>query len=242
MRSLLLFFYLFLGFNVLAQETKTAIGFSLNPSYSSIVYKKTGAFSDTDIEQIKSGTQGELGLSGNFFFQYALKEKLFATLGLGIQNYSYSTSYYSQSQIEHSDIQRNTKYHQYYIQWNTSLKYRPFKMLYFTAGIGVELLAEQRVKRTETCPSCEYSYQGDDYSAIYKEALVPASLGLGYELKLNDQLNLMAEVFGSISLSDAFMTTVFSDQVQDFPEALLKPHLQQRPFQAGCKIGIIRSF
>ncbi|MDG1333082.1 MAG: outer membrane beta-barrel protein [Crocinitomicaceae bacterium] len=242
MRSILLFSLLLVGSSLLAQETKTSIGFSLNPSYSSVLYQKTGTFSDADIELIESGTNGQLGLSGTFFFQYKLTDKLFIDWGLGLQNYRYNTTYYSQTNIEHSDIQRDTKYSQYYIQFNTSLKYRLFKTLYVRAGIGIDLLADHRAERTETCPTCEYNYQGIDNSAIYKEAIFPASFGLGYELKLKDNLNLMAELFGSMSLSDAFMTTLFTDQVQELPGALLKQHLHQRPFQVGCKIGIIRSF
>ena len=242
MRSLLLLLCLFFGIGVNAQETKTSIGFSLSPNYSSVIYQNEGGFQDADIELIKSGTSGELGLSGNFFYQYKLKDKLFITWGLGLQNYSYSTSYYSQTQIEHSDIQRNTKYNQHYIQFNTSVKYRLYKTLYARAGIGVDLLVEQRAKRTETCPSCEYSYQGEDNSGVYNVAMLPVSFGIGYELKLNEKLNLMTELYGSMSLTNAFSNTIFSDQVEIIPGALLKPHLQQRPFQLGFKIGIIRSF
>ena len=242
MKSLLLFLSLFTWANLNAQETKTSIGFSLSPSYSSILYKNDGSFQDSDVDLIKSGTNGELGLSGNFFFQYKLMDKLYATFGLGVQNYSYSTTYYSQTNIEHPTISRETKYSQYYLQLNTSVKYHFYKTFYARAGIAVDLLAEQRANRTETCPTCEYSYQGKDNSGIYNEAMVPASLGLGYELKLNDKLNLMAEVYGSLSLTDGFYSTVFTDQVQIFQGDPLKPHLQQRPYQLGCKIGIIRSF
>jgi hypothetical protein len=228
--------------NSFAQETRTSLGFSLHPNVSSLLYRNDGSFSDADVELIESGTHSKLGLSGNFFFQYKLTDKLFVTWGLGIQNYSSRATYYSQSNIEHPEITRETEYMQYYIQFNTSLKYFVFKSLYATAGVGVDLLAEQRARRTETCPWCYYLYQGDDYSRIYNEAIIPAFVGVGYELKLSDRWNLMTELFGSMSLTDALMTTVFTDQVQNFPQALLKPHLQQRPFQLGCKIGIIRSF
>jgi hypothetical protein len=214
----------------------------LSPNYSSIIYLNEGSFQDADVELIKSGTSGELGLSGNFFYQYSLTDKLFITWGIGLQNYSYSTTYYSQTQLEHSDIQRNTKYNQHYLQFNTSIKYRLYKTLYARAGVGVDLLVEQRAKRTETCPGCEYSYQGEDNSGVYNEAMLPASFGLGYELKLNEKLNLMTELYGSMSLTNAFSNTVFTDQVQVFQGAVLKPHLQQRPFQLGFNIGIVRSF
>lgn len=242
MRLLLFLFGIIFGAQLNAQETKTSIGFSLSPNFSSVLYKNEGSFQEADVELIKFGTHGELGLSGTFFFQYELTDKLFAVWGLGLQNYSSRTTYYSQTNIEHSMISRETKYNQIYLQFNTSLKYRVYKTLYVRGGIASNFLVEQRAKRTETCPTCDYSYQGEDNSGIFNEVILPASFGLGYELQLNDNLHLMAELYGSMSLTDAFRSTVFSDQVQLFPGALLKPHLQQRPFQLGCEIGIIRSF
>ena len=242
MRSILLCFGFFLVFKSFAQQTNTSIGFSLHPNVSSLRYHNNGSFSDADVELIELGTHPKLGLSGNIFFQYSLMDKLFVTWGLGIQNYSSRATYYSQSNIEHPEIIRETEYMQYYLQFNTSVKYFIFQSLYVTAGVGVDLLVEQRARRTETCPWCYYLYQGDDYSRIYKETMIPAFVGVGYEFKLNEKWDLMTELFGTMSLTDALLTTVFSDQVQNFPEALSKPHLQQRPFQLGCKLGVIRSF
>lgn len=230
MRLLLLTICALIGGNVNAQEAKTSIGFALSPNYSSVRYVDNGTFSQSDIDLIESGTTGSAGLSGNIFFQYELMDKLYITWGLGIQNYRYSTTYYSQSQIEYPELSVNTTYSQFYLQLSASVKYRMYKTLYVRAGIGADVLAEPRVEITQSCPTCEYYYKGDDHSSNFKEAMLPVSLGVGYELKLTDRLNLMSELFGTMVVTDANHVTGSSNS------------LQQRPLQLGFSLGIIRSF
>lgn len=244
MRLLLLSILLISVAKTHAQETKTSIGFSLNPNYSSIRYIKseTGAYSDGYLNELKVGTHGAVGLSGEVFFQYKLTDKFLINWGIGLQNYRSRISYYSQSQLEHPTIQRDTKYTQYYLQINVSAKYRFYESFYARVGVGGDFLLEQHARRTETCPTCDYSYQGRDHSSVFSEAMLPVSVGLGYEMKLNDRLQFMTELYGTISLTNAFSDTVFSDQVQFFSDVLLTEHMQQRPFQFGLKMGVIRSF
>ena len=230
MRLLLLTIYVLIGANANAQETKTSIGFALSPNYSSVRYVDNGAFSQSDIELIELRTTGAPGLSGNVFFQYELMDKLFITWGLGIQNYRYSTTYYSQSQIEYPELSVKTTYSQFYLQLSTSVKYQIYKTLYVRAGIGADVLAEPRVEITQSCPTCQYYYKGDDHSSNFKEAMLPISLGVGYELKLSDRLNLMSELFGTMVMTDAKYSISSLNS------------LPQRPLQVGFSLGIIRSF
>ena len=242
MRLLLLTICVLFGMNANAQETKTSIGFSLTPSFSSIRYIDDGTYPSGYLETINSDTKGSIGLSGNIFFQYDVSEKFLITWGLGIQNYRYQTSYYTQTEIEHPTISRETKYSQHYLEFNVSAKYRIYKTLYARAGVGVDLLIEQHAKRLEICPTCEYSYKGDDNSSNFNPAMVPVSLGVGYEMKLNDRLNLLAEMSGSMSVTNAFESTFFTDQVANIPDSAINPHVQQKPFQLGFSLGLIRSF
>ena len=244
MRLLLLSILLLIGAKTHAQETKTSIGFSLSPNYSSIRYIKVdaGTYSDEYLNELKAETHGAVGLSGEVFFQYKLTDKFLINWGLGLQGYRSRASYYTQSQLEHPTIQRETKYTQHYLQVNVSAKYRFYESLYARIGIGGDFLLEQHARRTETCPTCDYSYQGRDHSSVFSESMLPASVGLGYEMKLNEHLQFMTELYGTMSLTNAFSNTVFSDQVQFFPDALLTEHMQQRPFQLGLKMGVICSF
>lgn len=230
MRSLLLTICTLIGATTSAQETKTSIGFALSPNYSSIRYID-GDLPVGYVDDLESGTKGSLGLSGNIFFQYETTKNLFFTWGLGIQNYRYMTTYYSQEQIDHPTIVSNTKYSQHYIQLSASVKYRIYKTLYVRAGIGADILAEQHARITQSCPTCESFSQGNDNSPPLKTALVPATFGIGYELKLNDKLNLMSELFGTMSLTGAYEEISSSSYI-----------LQQRPLQLGLSLGIIRSF
>lgn len=243
MRSLLLFIGFSLSFSANAQDSKTAIGFVLSPNFSTINYIQSGQFSQEDVDIIDAGTTGKIGLSGSAFFQYEISDRFFVIWNLGVENYRYHTSYYRQAQIEHPTINRETSYSQYYLQIGGSLKYRIYKTLYARAGIGVNLLLEQRVERSESCPTCEYYYKGADYGSRFKESLIPVSFGVGYELKLNDRLNLVTELFGSMALTGAYETLNFPENVQSLeyyqPNS---PHLQQKPLQLGFSLGIIRSF
>ena len=266
MRLLLLTAFIFIGINANAQDStliqdstiiqdstaiqlisiknaRTSIGFTLSPNFSSIRYVDNGNLPDGYIDELKSGTTGTLGFSASFFFLNELTDKLFVQWGLGAQNYRYRTSYYNQVQLEHPTINRETTYNQYYLQIGASLKYRVYRTLYARAGIGVDILMEQRAERTESCPTCDYYYKGEDYGSRFKEVLVPVNFGLGYEMKLNDRLNLVTELFGTMSLTRAYEGLTFSDQVGVLEyNPITNVHLQQKPLQIGFSIGIIRSF
>ncbi len=193
-------------------------------------YVDDGSYPTGYIDLIESHTNGSIGLSGNVFFQYEVSKKFLITWGLGIQNYRYRTTYFSQSQIEHPSIERVTTYSQYYLGVNANIKYRIYKTFYARVGVGADVIVEPRVTIKESCPSCEYSFKGNDNTSNFNEVIVPVSLGVGYELKLTDRLNLMTELFGTMVVTDAIQKTDLSSA------------LQQKPLQAGCSIGIIRSF
>ncbi len=226
MRSLLLTICVLFGINANSQETKTSIGFSLTPNFSSIYYVDDGSYPLDYIDYLKLYTKGSIGLSGNVFFQYEVTDKLFITWGLGVQNYRYSRMFFSQAPLDHIVYTTKT-YSQYYLQLNTSVKYRIHKTLYVRVGIGVDVLAEPRVKSISSEPS--ENYKGDD-NTNFKEAMIPISLGVGYELKLTDRLNLMAELFGTMIVTDA---------LDSAPNTSV---LQRKPWQLGFSIGVIRSF
>ncbi|MFK7786264.1 MAG: outer membrane beta-barrel protein [Crocinitomicaceae bacterium] len=223
MKFILLYIGLFIGLTAFSQETNTSIGFSLSPNYSSVRYPNANVFSDIDIEVIQSGTKGELGLSGNFFFQYELMDKLFVTWGVGVQNYRYARELFSEDEV----MSLKSVYSQHYLQLNTSIKYRIVNSLYVRAGMGVDLLAEARYKLLNS--ASDDIQEGKD-GANFKEAMLPISFGVGYELKLSERVNLMAEVFGTLVVTDAI---VISPNLAE---------LQRKPWQLGASIGVIRSF
>ena len=64
-----------------AQETKTAIGFTLSPGYTGVRYDKNGTFDEDHINDLNELEQGKIGLSGNLFFQYELHERVFLNWG-----------------------------------------------------------------------------------------------------------------------------------------------------------------
>ena len=228
MRSLLLTIFVLIGANANAQETKTSMGFVLSPNFSSVRYNTNGNSSQSYLEVIESATSGAIGLSGNIFFQYELLDKLFITWGLGVQNYRFSTRYESVNQGGSNSLK--TIYSQYYLELNASVKYRIYKTLYARAGIGADVLADPRKKAIKPCPSCDEVVKTNDNPSNFKEAMLPLSFGLGYELKLTDRLNLMTELFGTMIVTDALD---------------LKPNsnmIQRKPVQLGFSLGVIRSF
>lgn len=230
MRFLLLTICFFTGIIANAQETKTSMGFSLSPSFSSVRYVDDGSYPTGYIDLIESHTTGSIGLSGNVFFQYEASEKFLITWGLGVQNYRYRTTYFSETQIDHPTIKRTTTYSQYYLGLNANIKYRIYKMFYARVGVGADVIVEPRIKIKESCPSCEYSFKGNDYASDFKEVIVPVSLGVGHELKLTDRLNLMTELFGTMVVTDALHIVANSSV------------LQRKPWKLGFSIGVIRSF
>lgn len=229
MRSLLLILCFSLSASAHAQETKTSMGFALSPNFSTIRYTNTGDVTQENFDLMKSATSGSLGLSGNVFFQYKVTDKFYITWGLGIQNYRYQWNYSEPPQNEIPTMGLNLKHSQHYIQLNVSAKYRIYKTVYVRAGIGADLLAEDKAKLYLTCSDCEETYVGSGDSNNFKEAMLPVSVGVGYELKLTERLNIMAELFGATSLTNA---------LEETPGA----QLEQRPLQLGFSLGIIRSF
>ena len=226
MRLLLLIFYILIGVQTNAQETKTSIGLVLSPHFSSQRYFISGSASESSLEKAKSSTIGQIGLSGSVFFQYELTKKLFVTWGLGVQNYRHKREILFAGGAGYYSLRTHS---QHYLQLNTSIKYRIIKTFYARAGIGVDILAEARYKIYSNSSSGGFAYVGDDI-ANFKEAMVPVQLGFGYELKLTDRWNLMTELYG---------TTVVTGAI-DISEDT--SNLQRKPWQLGFNIGFIRSF
>lgn len=229
MRSLLLIICFSITASAQAQETKTSMGFALSPNFSTIRYTNNGDITQENFDLMKSATSGSLGLSGNVFFQYNVTDKFYITWGLGIQNYRYQLNYSEPPQNEIPTMGLNLKHSQHYIQLSVSAKYRIYKTLYVRTGIGADLLAEERTKVYSTSSAGDNSFIEKNNSGNSTEAILPVTLGVGYELKLAKRLNLMAEMFGTTSLTNARVKS---------PSA----QLEERPIQLGFSLGIIRSF
>lgn len=229
MRSLLLIVCFSVIASAQAQETKSSMGFVLSPNFSTLRYTNDGSVTQENFDQTKSATSGSLGISGNIFFQYQVTDKFYITWGLGIQNYRYQLNYFELPQNEVPTMGLNLKHSQHYIQLNVSAKYRIYKTLYVRTGIGADLLAEERIKVYSTSSTGDNTFIEKNNWGNSTEALLPVSLGVGYELKVAKRLNLMAEMFGTTSLTNA-------------REEALGAQLEQRPMQLGFSLGIIRSF
>ena len=224
MRLLLFLFCIVLCADSNAQETNTSIGFLLSPNFSNVHYSKVSAEDQMDLEEAQTNTTGVIGLSGSSFFQYKLTDKLFVTWGLGAQNYRHTRTY----STEDETFTSKKAYSQYYLQIQAAVKYRIFRALYVRAGLGVDLLLEAHYRASDSF-SDGYYHKGND-SSKFKGAMVPISLGAGYELKLTDRVNLVAELFGTVVTTNALDIT---------PNSFV---LQRKPWQLGTSIGVIRSF
>ena len=229
MRAFLLFICLTVCASAQAQASKTSIGFVLSPNFSTVRYTKLGSDLGGSFEEMKSATRGSLGLSGSVFFQYEISDKFLLNWGLGVQNYRYQLKYTWPQQNQDSSTGSIRKYSQHYLQLQVSAKYRIYKTLYVRAGIGADLLAEERLNIYKTSSTEGNSLIMKEKFGNSAEGMFPVVLGVGYELKLSKNLHLLSELFGTTSLTNALEKTP-------------SPQFEQRPIQLGISLGLMRSF
>ncbi|MFT5777895.1 MAG: hypothetical protein ACI837_000843 [Crocinitomicaceae bacterium] len=222
--------------HLFAQETNTAIGFTLSPGFSAPRYVSSGAYTQGKVDSIKGHESGKVGLSGDFFFQYTLSHRISVDWGLGARYYGYRSSIYSELTPSVAGYSRFARYSQYYIRFQTSGKFRFYKTLYARLGVGLNLLAESREKVDVLSPTENYSYSGTD-NRNFKEALWTVTFGLGYEMKMTDKINLVAEFYGSSGFT---RSTDFTNTLGPIVDS--KAPLDRVPMLVGITLGIIRYF